>query len=153
MDTTHPSIERPAAHGLSQMFHTTARVRKIMFMPLRGPGALLNRHLSNIRLLKQTTIDCHLRFALVGRRPMGHAPASTAAVELKVSVAPAVDHGRVRFGKQAHLVRPIVGPQGAVPPADGAMALVEVCWYRVDVNVDGTTVAGGRSTLRSLWAS
>ena len=74
---------------------------------------------------------------------MCHAPASTAAVELNFSVAPAVDFGRVRFAKQAYLVWPVVGPQGPVPSADGAMALVEVCWCSVDFDVDCTAVARG----------
>jgi hypothetical protein len=87
---------KPFAAQPSQTLRRAWLDGKNFIVHSRGALGLLNRHLRNIRLIKQTPIHCHSRFTFVCRCPVRYAPASAAAVKFNLLGAPAVNLGCVR---------------------------------------------------------
>jgi hypothetical protein len=73
--------------------------------------------------------------------PVRDAPAPPAAVGLEGPVAPHVDVGGRLRGEHAHPLGRVVGPQGAVPPAYGAAAIVDLRRRGVDLQAYGAAMA------------
>ena len=113
---------------------------------------LLDRHIGQIFRIQQPRIHAHARLRLVDGRPVRNTTALAAAVELEHPVVALVDlRGAARFALDADLGGGVVGPEGAIAPADGAVAGIKVWRGGRDGEVDEAAVAGSREHGRLIW--